>query len=186
MGVEEEVLEDAADGPPPPRGWVQISRTRIDLEAVTRSKKDDDWGVYIKLRNMDGRDTLKSIPRSIITDKKGNIAGSLAALGADIVGDEIGRLPKFLLMRVTETSDGYLSELPRFLAVPTTGLCQLDNGKWVFVLPHTTKFSKASPGFAVFQNPNLHLQYGISIAGEAEEWRTQIAVPFARNSSLER
>ena len=97
---------------------------------------------YIKLRNMDGRDTLKSIPRTIITDLKGNVAGSLAELGADIVRGEISRLPEFLLMRVTETSDGYVSELPRFLAVPTTGWCQLDNGQWVFVLPHTTKFSK--------------------------------------------
>jgi Domain of unknown function (DUF927) len=184
MGVEEEVLEDADDGPPPPRQWVQISRTRIDLEAVTRSKKDDDWGVYIKLRNMDGRDTNKSIPRSIITDLKGSVAADLAKLGAAIVRNEIGRLPAFLLTTVTETPNGFLNELPRFLAVPTTGWCQLEDGQWVFVLPHTTKFSKASPGFAVFQSANLHLQYGISTAGEAEDWRTQIAVPFARNSNV--
>jgi hypothetical protein len=82
MGLEEEVLEDSADGPPPPRQWVQISRTRIDLEAVTRSKKDDDWGVYIKLRNMDGRDTNKSIPRTIITDLKGSVASDLAGCRA--------------------------------------------------------------------------------------------------------
>jgi hypothetical protein len=54
MGLEQEVFENPADGPPSPRKWVQISRTRIDLEAVTRSKKNDDWGVYIRLRNMDG------------------------------------------------------------------------------------------------------------------------------------
>lgn len=184
MGVEEEVLEDAADGPPPPRQWVQISRTRIDLEAVTRSKKDDDWGVYITLRNMDGRNTRKSIPRTIITDLKGSVAGDLAELGAAIVRSEINRLPAFLLTTVTETTDGYLSELPRFQAVPTTGWCQLENGQWVFVLPHTTKFSKTSPGFSVFQNANLHLKYGISIMRTADEWREQIAAPFARNSNV--
>ena len=27
--------------------WVQISRTRIELMAVTRSKHDDNWGVYV-------------------------------------------------------------------------------------------------------------------------------------------
>jgi hypothetical protein len=142
MGLEEEVLEDSADGPPPPRQWVQISRTRIDLEAVTRSKKDDDWGVYIKLRNMDGRDTNKSIPRTIITDLKGSVASDLAELGAAIVRGQIGRLPAFLLTTITESADGYVSELPRFLVVPTTGWCQLTNGQWVFVLPHDTKYPK--------------------------------------------
>jgi hypothetical protein len=186
MGLEEEVLEDSADGPPPPRQWVQISRTRIDLLAVTRSKKDDDWGVYIKLRNMDGRDTYKSVPRSIITDLKGSVAGGLAGLGAAIVGKEIGRLPPFLLTTVTESADGYVSELPRFLAVPTTGWCQLTNGERVFVLPHTTKMSTAltSTELAVFQHADLHLQYGIAVAGTADEWREQIAVPFARNSNV--
>jgi hypothetical protein len=29
--------------------WTQISRTRIELTAVTRSKEDDCWGVYVKI-----------------------------------------------------------------------------------------------------------------------------------------
>jgi Domain of unknown function (DUF927) len=133
-----------------------------------------------------GGDMVKSIPRTIITDKKGNIAGSLAGLGAAIVRGEIDRLPDFLLTMVTESADGYVIELPRFLAFPTTGWCQLGSGQWVFVLPHTTKFPKepTSTEGAVFQNPNLHLQYGISIMGTADEWREQIAVPFARNSNV--
>jgi hypothetical protein len=51
--------------------WVQIARTRIDLLAVTRSKQDDDWGVYVKIINMDGRATRLAIPRNIINDKQG-------------------------------------------------------------------------------------------------------------------
>jgi len=43
--------------------WRQISRTRIELQAVTRSKEDDNWGVYVKINNMDGRITRLAIPQ---------------------------------------------------------------------------------------------------------------------------
>jgi Domain of unknown function (DUF927) len=183
-GVFEQVTDDPKDGLPSTK-WVQISGTRIDLLAVTRSKKDDDWGVYIKLRNMDGRDTLKSIPRSIITDLKGSVAADLAELGADIIRDQIGRLPVFLLTTV-ENIDDRTHDLVRHLAVPTTGWCQLANGEWAFVLPNTTRLwtDSKSMDYAVFQNADLHLKYGISIAGTGEEWREQIAAPFARNSNV--
>jgi hypothetical protein len=52
--------------------WTQISRTRIELVAVTRSKQDDAWGVYVKLFNMDGRVARLAIPRSVINDQQGN------------------------------------------------------------------------------------------------------------------
>ena len=55
--------------------WVQISRTRIELMAVTRSKEDDCWGVYVKINNMDGRVTRLAIPRSVINDMQGPLPG---------------------------------------------------------------------------------------------------------------
>jgi hypothetical protein len=60
--------------------WVQISRTRIELLAITRSRQDDNWGVYVQIVNMDGRTTLRAIPRSVVNDTSGNIAGQLADL----------------------------------------------------------------------------------------------------------
>ena len=47
--------------------WLQISRTRIELMAVTRSREDDNWGVYVRVVNMDGRVTRLAIPRNIIS-----------------------------------------------------------------------------------------------------------------------
>jgi uncharacterized protein (DUF927 family) len=165
--------------------WVQISRTRIELLAVTRSKEDDNWGIYIKIVNMDGHVTRLAIPRSVINDMQGTIAGRLANLGADIVRDERNRLPDFLLTTVMVVDD-QVEELPHFMAVPTTGWYRLNNGRWVIVLPHTTKFPADIPAgeFAIFQNENLHLKHGFASEGTIEEWREQILEPFAGNSNV--
>jgi uncharacterized protein (DUF927 family) len=165
--------------------WEQISRTRIELMAVTRSKRDDNWGVHVQIVNMDGRVTRRSIPRNIINDTQGNIAGQLADLGVDIVQDQREHLPAFLLNTV-EIVDDVAQDLPRFLCVPTTGWCELNNGRHVFILPHITKYPADLPAgeFAIFQNKNLHLQHGFAIEGTIEDWCQQIAVPFSNNSNV--
>ncbi len=165
--------------------WVQISRTPIELIAVTRSNQDDNWGVYVKLRNMDGRVTRLAIPRSVINDQQGTIAGRLASLGADIVREQREHLPAFLLTTV-EIANDCVEELPRFMAVPTTGWYLLNNGKWVFVLPHTTKFPADLPvgELAIFQTEQLHLQDGFAIAGTVDEWRTHVLEPFIGNTNV--
>jgi hypothetical protein len=163
--------------------WLQISCTRIELMAVTRSKEDDCWGIYVKINNMDGRVTRLAIPRSIINDQQGTIAGRLANLGADVVREHREHLPDFLLTTV-ELVDDSVQELTRFMAVPTTGWFKLNNGGWVFVLPHTTKFPKDLPAgeLAIFQTEQLHLKHGFAIEGTVEQWREQIAEPFVGNS----
>ena len=163
--------------------WSQISRTRIELMAVTRSKQGDNWGVYVKLVNLDGRVTRLAIPRQIINDRQGKIAGRLAGLGVDVVREQRAQLPDFLLSTV-EVVDNTIQELTRFLSVPTTGWYKLSTGGWVFVLPHTTKIPvDLPPGeLAVFQPEQLHLQHGFGIEGTVDEWREQIAEPFAGNS----
>ena len=151
--------------------------------AVTRSKEDDCWGIYVKINNMDGRVTRLAIPRSIINDQQGTIAGRLANLGADVVREHREHLPDFLLTTV-ELVDDSVQELTRFMAVPTTGWFKLNNGGWVFVLPHTTKFPKDLPAgeLAIFQTEQLHLKHGFAIEGTVEQWREQIAEPFVGNS----
>jgi hypothetical protein len=165
--------------------WVQICRTRIELMAVTRSKQDDDWGVYVKIINMDSRHTYLAIPRSVINDVSGNIAGRLAQLGVDVVREQREHLPDFLLTAV-EVVDDTVQELPRFVAVPTTGWCELNNGRSVFVLPHTTKLpADLPPGeLAIFRSKHLHLQDGFAIEGSAADWCEQVAAPFAGNSNV--
>jgi hypothetical protein len=167
--------------------WLQISRTRIELEAVTRSKEGHNWGVCVRMLNMDGRVTRLAIPRNIINDQEGNVAGRLADLGADIVREEREHLPDFLLTTV-ELVNNNVQPLTRFMAVQTTGWYQLNNDKWVFVLPHTTKPPKdlAAGELAVFQTDQLHLNLknGFAIEGTIEEWREQILEPFAGNSNV--
>ena len=165
--------------------WVQISRTRIELMAVTRSKRDDSWGVYVRIVNMDGRVTRRSIPRNVINDTQGNVGGQLADLGVDVVQDQREHLPAFLLNTV-EIIDDVAQDLPRFLCVPTTGWCELNNGRHVFILPHTTKCPADLPAdeLAIFQNKNLHLQHGFAIEGTIEDWCSQVATPFSNNSNV--
>jgi hypothetical protein len=165
--------------------WVQISRTRIELTGVTRSNQDDNWGVYVKIVNMDGRVMRLAIPRNIINDVQGTIAGRLADLGVDVVREQRELLPDFLLSTV-EIVDGHIEELARLMAVPTTGWYQLNNERSVFVLPHTTKIpADMSAGeLAIFQNEQLHLQHGFAVAGTVEEWREQILEPFVGNSNV--
>jgi uncharacterized protein (DUF927 family) len=82
--------------------------------------------------------------------------------------------------------DDMVQDLARFLAVPTTGWCQLNNGRLVFVLPHTTKLPTDLPTgeLAIFQTEQLHLKHGFAIEGTVEEWCEQIAAPFAGNSNV--
>jgi Domain of unknown function (DUF927) len=184
-GVYVEQTEELPDGEADTK-WVQIARTRIDLLAVTRSKQDDSWGVYVKIINMDGRVTRLAIPRSIINDKQGNIAGRLAGLGVDVVREQRELLPDFLLTTVEIAADDTAQDLTRFLAVPTTGWCRLNNDSWVFVLPHTIKLPTDLPAgeLAIFQTEHLHLQNGFAIEGTLEEWHEQMAVPFTSNSNV--
>ncbi len=74
--------------------------------------------------------------------------------------------------------------LPRFMAVPTTGWCQLSNEYWVFVLPHKTKFpADLPPGeLATFQTDQIYFEHGFAVEGSKEEWAEKIALPFAGNS----
>jgi hypothetical protein len=158
------------------REWVRITRTRIDLLATTRSITDDDWGVLVELTNKDGRRKRLAISASIITDKSGNIAGQLQSLGVDVVGDQRMHLPGFLLTNVRT----------RITAVPTIGWWQLKgDDHWAFVLPDQ---SFLPPGFegedVVLQTAHLHQQYGFAVAGSVQEWREQIARPFAGNSNV--
>jgi hypothetical protein len=183
-GVFAHITEDSSIGERVSK-WVQISRTRVELEAVTRSKQDDNWGVYVQITNMDGRVTRLAIPRNIINDRQGNIAGRLANLGVDVVRDHREPLPDFLLTTV-EVVDDMVQDLARLMAVPTTGWYQLNNERWVFVRPHATKFPADLPSgeLTIFQSEQLHLQHGFAVDGSVDEWREQIAMPFVGNSNV--
>jgi hypothetical protein len=104
----------------------------------------------------------------------------------DVVRDKRQYLPDFLLTTVEVAGDDSALELQRFLAVPTTGWHQLNNGHWVFVLPNTPKYAADLPAgeLAIFQSEHLHLTHGIAVAGTLADWYEQIAEPFTGNSNV--
>ena len=66
--------------------WDKICTTRIDLEALTRDAREENWGTYIILTNRDGRKKKLAVPHALIAaDKVADIAGLLASLGVGII-----------------------------------------------------------------------------------------------------
>jgi hypothetical protein len=66
--------------------WEQICTTRIDLEALTRDARGENWGTYIVITNRDGGKKKLAVPHALVAaDKVADIAGLLASLGVGIV-----------------------------------------------------------------------------------------------------
>jgi putative DNA primase/helicase len=157
--------------------WEQICTTRIDLEALTRDARAENWGTYIVITNRDGGKKKLAVPYSLIgADKVAEIASLLASLGVGIVPSKKARqlLVQFLTVEVSG----------RITAVPQIGWHN-SAGSWVFVLPENTiapaTFKGPKP---VLQTESLHVQHGIEVCGTVEEWVDQIARPMAGNSNV--
>jgi putative DNA primase/helicase len=157
--------------------WEQICTTRIDLAALTRDERGENWGTYIIITNRDGGKKKLAVPLALIAaDKVAEIAGLLASLGVGIVPSRQARqlLVQFLTLDVPD----------RVTAVPQIGWHR-SGGTWVFVLPHETivpaKFDGPRP---VLQTASLHVQHGLDVRGTAEEWVERIAAPIAGNSNV--
>ena len=157
--------------------WDRICTTRIDLEALTRDGRGDNWGTYIVITNRDGGKRKLAVPHALIAaDKVADIASLLASIGVGIVPTRAARqlLVQFLTLEVSG----------RITAVPQIGWhCSSDT--WQFVLPDDTI---VPAGFAgprpVLQTASLHVQHGLDVGGSVEQWIEQIARPMAGNSNV--
>jgi putative DNA primase/helicase len=157
--------------------WAQICTTRIDLEALTRDEREENWGTYIVITNRDGGKKTLAVPHALTAaDKVAEIASLLASIGVGIIPTRQARqlLVQFLTVEVKE----------RITAVPQIGW-HCSRGVWVFVLPDDTI---VPAGFAgprpVLQTASLHVQHGIDVRGSVEDWIEQIARPLAGNSNV--
>ena len=69
--------------------WEQISTTRLDVEALTRDARGENWGSYAVVTNRDGDVRKLAIPLALIAaDKVLDIAGTLGSLGVGVVPDQ--------------------------------------------------------------------------------------------------
>jgi putative DNA primase/helicase len=157
--------------------WEQICTTRIDLEALTRDARAENWGTYIVITNRDGGKKNLAVPHSLTAaDKVADICGLLASLGVGIVPSNRARqlLVQFLTLEVCS----------RITAVSQIGWHRSGN-TWLFVLPEETvvpaKFVGPKP---VLQTETLHVQHGIDVRGTVEQWTDEIAQPMAGNSNV--
>ena len=157
--------------------WDKICTTRIDLEALTRDVRGENWGTYIVITNRDGEKKNLAVPLALIgADKVTDIAGLLASLGVGIVPSRQARqlLVQFLTLDVSG----------RVTAVPQIGWhCSGDT--WLFVLPDDTIVPAGFDGpRPVLQTASLHVQHGLDVRGSVEQWIEQIAEPMAGNSNV--
>jgi putative DNA primase/helicase len=159
------------------RIWDQISSTRIDLAALTRDTREENWGTYIIARNRDGGVKKLAIPHALMAaDKANEIAAMLASLGVGVIPNRSARqrLLQFLTLDVKE----------RITAVAQIGW-HSSGEVWLFVLPDETMvptgFAGARP---VLQTPSLHVQHGLDVSGTVEEWIKEVVAPSAGNSNI--
>jgi putative DNA primase/helicase len=157
--------------------WERICTTRIDIEALTRDTRAENWGTYIAIRNRDGGEKKLAVPHALLAaDKNAEVAAMLASLGVGIVPNPRARrlLVQFLTVAVPK----------RITAVSQIGW-HCSNGTWQFVLPDDTivpaEFNGPRP---VLQTASLHVQHGIDVRGTVEQWIERIAAPIAGNSNV--
>ena len=157
--------------------WDKICTTRIDLEALTRDAREENWGTYIIITNRDGEKKKLAVPHALIAaDKVADIAGLLASLGVGIVPSRQARqlLVQFLTLDVSG----------RITAVPQIGW-HCSGATWLFVLPDDTIVPAGFDGpRPVLQTASLHVQHGLDVRGSVEQWIEQIARPMAGNSNV--
>ena len=157
--------------------WDQICTTRIDIEALTRDGRAENWGAYIVITNRDGQKKKLAVPLALIhADKVADIAGLLASLGVGIIPSRQARqlLVQFLTLDVSG----------RITAVPQIGW-HCSGTTWLFVLPDDTIVPAGFDGpRPVLQTANLHVQHGLDVRGTVAQWMAQIAGPMAGNSNV--
>ena len=157
--------------------WRPISTTRIDLLALTRDTRHENWGTYVLIVNRDGEEKKIPIPHELIAANKAiDIAARLASLGVGVVANKDARqkLLEFLMLDLKE----------RITAVPQIGWHR-SGLTWVFVLPDETIVPRGFDGpRPVLQTSSLQLQHGFDVSGTADEWIEKVAAPLAGNSNV--
>jgi hypothetical protein len=157
--------------------WHAISTTPMDIEALTRDGRGENWGTYVVITDRDGGVKRLAIRHALIAaDKGAEIAALLASLGVGVVPSKLARqlIVQFL---TTEVND-------RITSVPQIGWHR-SNDTWVFVLPDQTLVPSGFVGpRPMLQTASLQTQHGLDAVGTFEEWINRIARPLEGNSNV--
>ncbi|MCC2653698.1 MAG: hypothetical protein K0Q60_3864, partial [Microvirga sp.] len=153
------------------------STTPMDIEALTRDARGENWGTYVVITDRDGGVKKLAIRHALTAaDKAAEIAALLASLGVGVVPSKLARqlIVQFLTTEVKA----------RITSVPQIGWHKSD-GTWVFVLPDETLVPSGFEGtHPILQTASLQMQHGLDVAGSVEQWVNEIARPLNSNSNV--
>jgi hypothetical protein len=158
--------------------WHVISTTPINIEALTRDARGENWGTYVVITDRDGGVKKLAIRHALTAaDKAAEIAALFASLGAGVVPSKLARqlMVQFLTTEVKA----------RITSLPQIGWHKGD-GTWVFVLPDETLVPSGFEGtHPILQTASLQTQHGLNVAGSVEQWVDEIARPLNSNSNVQ-
>lgn len=154
------------DGEEKPPVWIC---SRIDVLAMTRDTKGNDWGRMLSWRDADGRQHQWAMPVELLQGDGAEVRRELARRGLRVSPSRPAR-----------------DLLTAFLATaPATARARcVDRMGWhdgVYVTPSETFGSNGEQ--TVFQSTSPQ-EPAFSVAGTAEEWRATVAAMAAGNSRL--
>ncbi|WP_297845296.1 DUF927 domain-containing protein [Pseudomonas sp.] len=143
--------------------------SRIDVEALTRNKNGQQWGLLLKFKDRDGNVHEWSMPREMLSGRVEDYRRQLLSLGADLA-------PK-----------GGADFLTEFLiaATPQARALCVDSTGWhgnVFVLPKRVFGQDAEP--VLFQTTDAvrHPPFGTS--GTLDQWKIHVGAKCVGNSRM--
>lgn len=143
--------------------------SRIDIEALTRNKNGQQWGLLLKFKDRDGNVHEWSMPRDMLSGRVEDYRRQLLSLGADLApkgGADF--LTEFLIAATPEA---------RALCVDSTGW----HGN-VFVLPKRVFGQDAEPVLFQTADASRHPPFGTS--GTLDEWKANVGARCVGNSRL--
>jgi uncharacterized protein (DUF927 family) len=149
--------------------YLTLLSSRIDIEALTRNKNGQQWGLLLKFKDRDGNVHEWSMPRDMLSGRVEEYRRQLLSLGADLA-------PK-----------GGADFLTEFLiaATPQARALCVDSTGWhgnVFVLPKRVFGQDAEPVLFQTTDASRHPPFGTS--GTLDEWKAHVGARCVGNSRL--
>jgi phage/plasmid primase-like uncharacterized protein len=157
--------KDDADTPDPPR-WLC---SRLDVRAITRDKRGEDWGRLLVWRDADGQSHTWPMPAELLAGDGADVRRELLRRGVQIGPTQAAR-----------------NLLTAYLTVsrPEARARCVDRVGWyggVYVLPDTV-IGEADE-IVCYQRASA-VESAFSIRGTVEEWRSSLAALAVGNSRL--
>ncbi|MGA7741358.1 MAG: DUF927 domain-containing protein [Polyangia bacterium] len=157
--------KEDADTPDPPR-WLC---SRLDVRAITRDKRGEDWGRLLAWRDADGQSHTWPMPAELLAGDGADVRRELLRRGVQITPTQAGRALLTAYLTVSR---------------PEARARCVDRVGWhdgVYVLPDTV--IGETDEIVCYQRASA-VESAFSIRGTVDEWRSSVAALAVGNSRL--